>query len=157
MNLRSGDVLTAQFNPEELKREFGVNYERLAILGMSHEQLQFKNRGNEKYTFTLFFDSRSTDNDTIDPKDIENRIDAMTLGSEQARDIAGGGPPDVLFEWGDHLLLNTRIMGLKYSYKRFTRNGIPVHFSVEVSLEEARDQRLYAEDVLRYGLQRERG
>lgn len=156
-NLRSGDVFTAQFNPEEIERQVGVNYTRLTVLGLSHEVLQFQNRANEKLKFKLYFDKRATTEaaELVEKKAAERQLDALTVGSKKAQDIAGGGPPDALFEFGEHFLLRVRVLSLKYQYKRFSFDGTPIHFSVDVEIEEIRDKRLYAEDVLTHGLQRE--
>jgi hypothetical protein len=151
-NLRSGDIFSAQFNPEQIERQIDVNYTRLGVLGMSHEVLQYQFRQNEKLKFTLYFDARSTEQG--DQATAEKYLDALTLSSREARDIAGGGPPDALFLWPGLLSMRTRVTQLKYTYKRFAPTGERVYFMVDVQLEEARDTRLYAEDVLKHGLQR---
>jgi hypothetical protein len=152
-NLRTAEIITAQYNPTEFKRTVTVVYNRLGILGQSHQQLQYQLRENEKFNFTLTFDLRG--NPDEDPLLTCRKLDALTVGSSQNLDIAGGGPPDCLFEWPNFLLLVCRITKLEYNYKMFSPEGVPIHFTVGVDLEEARDFRLYAEDVVQFGLQRE--
>lgn len=152
INLRSGDVFSAQFNPQELERMVSVNYAQQGIMGMSHQQLQFQYRNNETLKFTFYFDSRSTD--AGDLVTAERMLDATTLGSRAAQTISGGGPPDVIFQWGDYFHLRCRVQKLKYNYKRFTLRGQPIYFSCEVDVTEIRDERLYAEDVMANGLVR---
>lgn len=151
-NLRSGDVFNAQFNPEQLERQVDVIYTRLGVLGNSFEVLQYQFRPNEKLKFTLYFDSRSTQQG--DQATAERYLDALTLPTREAKDIAGGGPPDALFLWPRLITMRTRVTQLKYTYKRFAPTGERIYFMLDVQLEEARDTRLYAEDVLRHGLQR---
>lgn len=152
-NLSSGDIFNAQFNPEQLERNVDVNYTRVAPLGNSHEILQYQFRQNEKLKFTLYFDSRSTEQG--DQRTAERLLDALTLPSRSGQDIARGGPPDALFLWPGLVTIRCRVTSLKYTYIRFSPfTGERIHFKVDVSLEEARDSKLYAEDVLENGLQR---
>jgi len=154
-NLRDFEALTAQFNPEQLKRSVKVTYTRLGVMGHSHEQLQYQFRPNEQLSFTLHFDRHSTDTGEATEKDVSALLDAMTLSSRAAQDIAGGGPPDVLLLWPGVLEVKSRITSLDYDYKRFSADGGEVTlFSVDVKLEEARTTRLYAEDVRQNGLRR---
>ncbi len=152
-NLRSNDVLEAQFNPDELERTVAVAYARQAPMGHSHEVLQYQFRKNETLDYTLTFDSLCGQGSRIEA---ERTLDAMTAGSNAAQDIASGGPPDVLMLWPGVLLMKVRILTLKYTYKRFAvaADGRVTFFTVKVSVEEARTKRLYAEDILRRGLQR---
>ncbi len=151
-NLRSGDVLTAQYNPSDLKRVVKVAYARLGILGQSHQQLQYQWRDNESFDFELHFDKLSTDKG--DSTTAENLLDACTLPTRAAQTVGGGGPPDVLFMWPAVLTLRCRISELEYSYKRFALNGLQTYFTCKVKIEEARDTKLFAEDVLANGLMR---
>lgn len=152
-NLRSGDIFNAQFTPEQLERQVDVTYTRVAPLGNTHEVLQYQFRPNEKLKFTLYFDARSTEQG--DQRSAEKYLDALTLPSREGQDIDRGGPPDALFLWPDLVTICCRVTQLKYTYLRFSPfTGERIHFKVDVSLEEARDTKLYAEDVMENGLQR---
>lgn len=152
-NMRTGDIVTAQFNPAELERKVGVAYTQLEVLGLSYQPLQYKFRPNETLKFTLHFDARSIDSG--DQKDVERYLDALTLPTIERKDIAGGGPPDVLFLWPGLLTMRCRVTEITYKYKQFAPTiGERIHFSTDISVVEARDTPLYAEDVLRVGLQR---
>lgn len=152
-NLFSNDIMEAQFNPEQLERTVSVAYARLAVIGHSHEVLQYSFRKNESLSFELCFDSLCGAGSKIEAA---NQLDAMTAGSREAQDIASGGPPDVLFLWPGVLKMRVRIIDLKYKYKRFAwaKGGQPTWWSVQVNVEEARTTRLYAEDIRRNGLMR---
>ncbi len=152
-NLRTGDIFNAQFVPEQLERQVDVNYTRVAPLGNTHEILQYQFRQNEKLQFTLLFDSRSTEQG--DQATAERQLDALTLPSRDGQDIEGGGPPDALFLWPGLVTIRCRVTKIKYTYIRCSPfTGERIHFKAEVAVEEARDSKLYAEDVLEYGLQR---
>lgn len=152
-NLRDFEALTAQFNPEQLKRTVAVTYARLGIMGQSHEQLQYQFRPNEKLSFDLHFDAHSLGTGNAKASDVQATLDAMTLPTRAAQDIAGGGPPDVLMLWPGVIEIRCRITTLEYAYKRFaSTDGTATLFSVSVSVEERRDKRLYAEDVRQSGL-----
>jgi hypothetical protein len=152
-NMRSQDVMTAQYNPEDLKRMVGVNYARLGVLGFSSEVLQYQFRPNEKLTFTLQFDMLSQNGGTPSYATVAGTLDAMTVGSRAAQNIASGGPPDVLMLWPGVLQLVVRVTKIDYDHKRYAAtDGTPTFFSAKVDVEESRTNRLFAEDIKQYGL-----
>jgi hypothetical protein len=152
-NLVTNDVLTAQFNPDELERTVEVAYARLAPMGHSHEVLQYQFRKNEKLDYTLTFDRLSREGGSRE--DVTALLDAMTVGSREAQDIPSGGAPDVLMLWPAVLVMKIRLTTLRYNYKRFaSSDGTPTYFTVKVTVEESRTTRLYAEDIRARGLRR---
>jgi len=53
-NLETGEVLRFQFNPVELVEEIGVNWARLAPLGLSHQVLHYINTNNQRMPIELY-------------------------------------------------------------------------------------------------------
>lgn len=168
-NLETGDAITAQFNPDELKEEIAVHYEKLDVLGLSHKPLQYKNTDNHALSYELGFDGLTT-------RDVEvssggggfgaagafgNSAEAIAHARrflmhlcyprKGAQDVSGGGPPRVFMYWPNLLSLTCRITKLSFGHKRFSLALRPVFFSATLTIEEARDVRLFSEDVLESG------
>lgn len=149
-NMVTLEELALPYRPEELSRTVDVGYSRLAPLGFSHEVMQFQFRKNEQLSFTFFVD---TESGVKVPDEATKILDAMTLSSQSAQNIASGAPPEVQLLWPGVLLMRTRIASLRYNYKRFSSaTGKPTWFSVAVTVEEAPQKRLWAEDVRSKGL-----
>ena len=154
-NLRSQEVLTAQFNPEKFARSVGVTYSRLGVLGFSSEVLQYQFRPNEKLTFELKFDRLSQGAGTPTAFAVRAQLDAMTVGSRGAQDVASGGPPDVLILWPGVVQMIVRVTKLDHEDTRFSAtDNTPTFFSTKIEVEESRTNRLYAEDIRQYGIMR---
>jgi hypothetical protein len=154
-NMRSQDSITAQCNPEDLDRAVAVAYARVPPLGYSSEVLQFQFRPNEKLTFTMTWDRLATGG-CPSFFVVEGILDAMTVGSRSAQDIASGGPPDVLMIWPGVLQMIVRVTSIKWTIKRYANSsdGSPTFFAAKVDVEESRSNRLYAEDIRSNGLSR---
>lgn len=171
-NLETGDAITAQFNPDELEEELGVNFERLEILGLSHKPLQYKNTDNHALSFDLGFDGVSArlvdvsregagfgaggafGNAAASIDFARSFMLHLCYPRKGAQDVAGGGPPRVFMFWPNFISLTCRITKLKFKHRRWARSMAPVLFTATVTIEEARDVRLFSEDVLEKGTQR---
>jgi hypothetical protein len=159
VNLSTGFGITAQFNPEELKEKLAVAFNRLGILGMSHQPMQYQYTENLKVSFDLGFDVMSTRD--IQAQGGANPADAvhgarrflmsLCYPSKQAQDITGGGPPRALFIWPQLFSIECQITALSGSHKRFNLNGLSTLFSMSVEIEEVRVVRIFSEDVFNVG------
>jgi hypothetical protein len=164
-NLETGDVITAQFNPVEIKESLGVNFERLEILGLSHKPLQYKNTDNLQIQFDLGFDAISERDvvfTTSAPADGDNVGVNATGGARKfllhlcyprkgAQDVSRGGPPRVYMFWPNLYALTCRIVKLELEHRRFALSMDPVNFTAKVSIEEASSVRIFSEDILGSG------
>ncbi len=142
-NVENADAISAQFNPEQMTEELSVMFNKLAIMGLSHQPLQY------------------TGSDTFGPAtpDFARRfLLSLCYSSRNAVDVLSGGTPRLLLQWGRTWALQTKIMKLKFVHKRFNsgqRGGrfggegglIPTFFTAQISSEEWRVTRLYSEDV----------
>jgi pantothenate kinase len=153
-NLRNGLVIEALFNPEEIKETITPIYNRVAAMGMSHQQLQYQNTENHKTSFTLEFDAMAAPAAQNDPSYARRFMMSLCYSSRASQDIVGGAPPRVLFLWPNLYRLECVVTKLQNTHKRFRLNLASSLFAMEVEIEEARDVRLYSEDVLDFGTQR---
>lgn len=148
-NMLTGQVLTAQYNPEEIEETIEANFQRLTIPGLSHQVLQFVNTGNLGVSFDLTFDSRMPAAPDIDFA--RSFLMALTYPTRQATSVATGGPARALFFWPGLYSLKCNVVKYKGAHKHFGSDASSQRRVLSVTLEEARDTRLYAEDVQRLG------
>jgi hypothetical protein len=162
MNTSTAVSVEAQFNPTQLDEDLAVNWNKLAVLGLSHMPLQYQQTDNHAMSFELAF--RAWDkNPTSRLADIHYKRRFLLSLCYPSRNspatVVGGAPPRVLFVWpsslaGGFVSLTSVIKKLHLSHTFFNRKGDSVHFSCKVDLEEIRDFRLYSEDVLTMGTAR---
>jgi hypothetical protein len=153
-NVSSGDSIEAQFNPTELEEALEVNWARQTVPGLSHQPLQFVNTGNTKFTLELQFEAQNATTDVERNLRARRFLQSLCYPRRGATNVAGGGPPRVLFVWPTFVSLTCVIASLSFKYSRFNLAGTPIHFTAKVALEEIRDVRLLSEEVLANGTQR---
>ena len=152
-NLATGESIEAQFNPSGLEESLEVNWTRQVVPGLSHQPLQFVHTGNDKFNLELLFEALEATG--LDDLLLARRfLQSLCYPRRGAQDVIGGAPPRVLFVWPTIASLTTVITSLAFKYERFNVAGTPTRFTVKVSLEEIRDVRLFADDVLRSGTRR---
>lgn len=154
-NLEDGTSLEVQYNPTELAEELEVLYQRMAVLGLSHQPLQYTGTGNLKITFELAFDALAqTSTPRYEIMEARKYLSSLDYARRGATSVRGGSPPRLLFVWPNLYSLQCRKMSTRFRFTRFALDGSPTAFSCGVVLEEIREMRLHSEDVLAYGTQR---
>lgn len=175
-NLKTGFGISAQFNPEELNEKMAAVYNRLAVLGLSHQPMQYQYTENLKVAFDLGFDAMSERDiitqgggamhsafaHTVTPvmqgiQGARRFMMSLLLPSRGAQDVSGGAPPRCQFIWPQLYSITCRVTSLTGTHKRFAMKGLPTSFVLKVELEEVRDVRLYSEDVFDMGTVRAAG
>lgn len=146
-NVETGETLSFQFNPDEIKEELGVDFAKLAPFGYSHKPLQFKGVDNRVMSFELVFDAMS-ENGGVDRINSARRfLLSLCYPTKAAGDVASGGPPRSVFSWPGLGSLTGRITKVGFTFKRFNQQLKPTLSIAQVTIEEIRDARIYSEDV----------
>lgn len=157
-NIDTTEEMTAHCNPAEIEEKLTVNYARLAVMGLSHQPLQYQNTSNQKLDFTLLFRwAGASKNRVKDMKDAKKFIYSLCYAKRGASTIAGGAPPRVLFIWPNYAALTCVIVDLGFRTVQFARDGSPLISECKVQIEEIRDVRLFSDDVREVGLERAGG
>lgn len=152
-NLQTRAFITVQYTPRELDEDLSSAFEKLKVLGMSHEPLQYSGTSNHKVSFSLDFNG--------DPKKGQTAAEQRRFllsnqyPSRSARTVKTGGPAGILFDWPNLFSLVCVQMKISIKHELFNPDGSPRKFTAKLDFEELRDVRLYAEDVLRVGTLRE--
>ncbi len=163
MNISNGDALGfdaaggAQFNPTELEEDLTVNWNKLAVLGLSHMPLQYQQTDNHALSVDLAF--RAWDdtgaNRIVSIQAARRFLLSLCYSSRNSpATVIGGAPPRCLFVWPTLIEFVCVVKKLHFHHTLFNTQGAPVHFSCKVDVEEIRDFRLYSEDVYTMGTQR---
>lgn len=148
-NLQTRQYIVAQYTPQRVSEELSVELERLKVLGLSHQPHQYSGTSNHKLSLTFDFHGAPSLGQTA----AEQRrfLLANCYPSRSARNVKSGGPSGIVFDWPNLFGLVCVQLGVKIEHELFLPNGQPLKFSAQVSFEELRDVRLYAEDVARLG------
>jgi hypothetical protein len=151
-NLLTGSSLEAQYNPTEFEEEISVNWNKLPVLGHSHEPLQYKNTGNHGFNFDLAWTALNDRGITIDDLGLARRfMMSACYTSKTAAVVQAAEPTDLLFLWPTMVAIVAKMPKLKIKHTDFNAAGQTVRMVMSIQLEEARRVRLYAEDVLERG------
>lgn len=157
-NLKTGDVLEAQFNPTEVQESLSVNYNELSVLGLSHQPTQYQSTGNQSFDFELAFFAFDARGNRLDDIAYARRfLQSLCYSSRGAGDVLGGAPPRALFLWPALASLVCTVRSLQTTFQQFNVLDYPVRWNTKVKLVEVRDGRIYSEDVLQSGTERGAG
>lgn len=156
-NLRTGEAIGFLLNPTELSEQVRVNYNRLQIPGLSHQVLQFVSTGNATLPIEFYLDkffAGSVHPDDPDILDFKRFLQALTVPSAGAEDVAGGGPPRALFIWPGIVSLTCVLTSLELKYEQFDIFGDALVYRARVTFEEIRDVRITSEEIRELGSER---
>ena len=156
-SIATGESIEAQFNPAELEEALEVNWARQTVPGLSHQPLQFVNTGNVRFSLELNFEVQDPAVDLEQIQHARRFLQSLCYPARGAGSITAGGPTRVLFIWPGIASLTSVVTALTFKYTRFNVEGTPVQFTAKLSIEEIRDVRLSAEEVLANGSRRSGG
>lgn len=148
-NVELGTSIEAQFNPTELDEELQALYNRLQVLGLSHQPMQYQGTSNHTFSFELAF--RAIDNQGHSLlADVMARRNYLLSLMYPTR-TGNGAPPRALFIWPGLAALTCKVTTFKTKHTFFNKKAYPVYGAIQITIEEIRDVRLYSEDVLKTG------
>ena len=152
INLETGEVLEAQYNPTGVEVQLEATYNRVAGPGASFEEMQYAKTGNTKIAFEIFFDGKADGAPNLD--EVTGYLLSLMAPPEQVLGVKNGSPPRVLYRWPGWISLVVRNPKITLSAKRFSPDGPPNYLGFKIDLEEARVSRLGTETVRRSVLRR---
>jgi Contractile injection system tube protein len=144
----TGELLTVQFNPERVREALEPLYNRLQIVGMSHELLQYGSTKNFVVEFDLNFDAlvgKSAYNIEAARKFILGM--GYSRRNAAAAQLSNGQPTTVAVIWPNLYTLTTKMTSYSGDLKTFAKSGRLLRWSAHLKFEEVRDMRLWADDV----------
>jgi len=157
------------FNPTELEESINVRWAEKQIVGQSHPTRQYVGTGPHTIPGVQFYVSafaqasqqeqlnRNLTGPPSPPRDIllfKRFLQSLTVPRANARTVAGGAPPRVLFIWPKVISLVCTLNDLRIRYLQFATDGSPLIYIATVNFAEIRDVRMVSEDVFFQGSRR---
>ena len=145
VNVVTGETMECLFNPTQLSEKVQVNWNRLAVPGMSHQVLQYQSTGNRKLSGVEFYLDRffaSEQPGDVDILAFRGFLRALTVPLQGTSSVAGTAPPRTLFIWPNVVTIETVLTSLEFQYRQMGVNGSVLVYAATVNFEEILDRRV---------------
>jgi Contractile injection system tube protein len=154
-NLRSGEEVVAQFNPNELDESVAPQWSRLAPQSFSGDIRQFNNTNSYGLKLSLYFRAYS-EQELVDLHRARRQLLSWAYPRRINSAVIGGGPPALLLAWPGMLSITVDLITVRIVHDRFNTAARSVSFKAECVFEERRDKLLTSDAVaddtdLRFG------
>ena len=135
VNVTSNESQSVLFNPAQLVERVSVNWNRLGVLGLSYQPLQYQNTSNRQlpgveFYLDKFFAAEAPGDPDID--DFRSFLRALTVPPASA-DMAA--PPRVLILWPKVLTIETIITELEFQYRVFGSDASTLIYTATCGFE----------------------
>lgn len=150
VNVHTAEVMECLFNPTQLSEKVQVNWNRLAVPGLSHQVLQFQSTGNRQVSGVEFYLDRFFAAEQPGSPDIQAFrafLRALTVPPSGVEGVAGAAPPRLLLIWPKVLTVETVITDLELQYKQVGVDGELLVYAASCSFEEILDARVTSEQL----------
>ena len=147
--------------PAEVGEKLATRLARIAVIGASHEEIQYEGTGNHALDFELTFDAL-----TDMPhgrfgvlgaggiEDARRFLLGFCYAERGAQSIVDARPPPLVIVWPRMWSLVTVMPDIEFRHTRFSSTGEATLTVAKIKLEERRTRRLFRSDVLSHGTQR---
>lgn len=150
VNVTTGESLECLFNPAQLSEKVSVNWNRLAVPGLSHQVLQYQSTGNRQWGGVEFYLDRFFAAALPEHPDIlafRDFLRALTVPPAATQGVADTAPPRVLVLWPDVLTVEAVVTDLDFDFRQFALDGKPLVYTATCTFEEILDLRVTSEDL----------
>ena len=150
VNVVTGESIECLFNPTQLTEKVQVNWNRLAVPGMSHQLLQYQSTGNRELSSVEFYLDRTFAAEQpgdVDIMDFRAFLRALTVPPEATEGVAATAPPRTLFIWPGVLTIEAVLTGVEFQYRQFGADGRALVWLASVNFEEILDVRVSSESL----------
>lgn len=150
VNVATGESMECLFNPAELTEKLQVNYNRLAVPGLSHQVLQFQSTSNRQLSGIEFFLDRFFTAETgadVDILEFRAFLRALTVPPAATENVATTAPPRALFIWPSVLTVECVLSSVEFQYKQLAVDGSVLVYTAGVTFEEILDARVTSEEL----------
>ena len=148
VNVTTGESMECLFNPTQLSEKVQVNYNRLAVPGLSHQVLQFQSTGNRQIAGVEFYLDRffaAEQPGDVDILDFRAFLRALTVPPEGTEGVVDTAPPRTLLVWPGVITIETVVTGVEFQYRQVAVDGTVLVYAATVSFEEILDARVTSE------------
>lgn len=148
VNVVTVEAVECLFNPTQLVEKVQVNWNRLAVPGLSHQVLQYQSTGNRELSGVEFYLDRvfaAEQPGDVDIMEFRAFLRALTVPPEATEGVAATAPPRTLFIWPGVLTVEAVLTGVEFQYRQFGVDGRALVYAANVSFEEILDVRVTSE------------
>ena len=148
VNVTTGESMECLFNPTQLSEKVQVNWNRLAVPGLSHQVLQFQSTGNRQISGVEFYLDRffaAEQPGDVDILDFRAFVRALTVPPEGTEGVVDTAPPRTLFIWPGVLTVEAVVTGVEFQYRQVAVDGTVLVYAATVTFEEILDARVTSE------------
>lgn len=143
INLRTGQSLVCQFNPEELTLTKQINWNHSPVSGDNVGQVEYGSGQPETFNLKLIFDTTATGLDV--------RLEyALLLEMAKPGSLIPGlkikEPAQCRFLWGAITSFTAVITSISQNFIMFLSNGTPVRANLDVAFQEVKDEAQQAQE-----------
>ena len=150
VNVTSGESMECLFNPTQLTEKVQVNWSRLAVLGLSHQVLQFQSTANRSLAGVEFYLDRFFATEQPGEPDImefRSFIRALTVPPSGTEGVVDTAPPRTLFIWPEVITVETVVTDVEFQYRQVAIDGRVLVYAATVTFEEILDVRVTSEEL----------
>ena len=150
VNVTSGESLECLFTPTQVTEQLQVNWNRLAVPGLSHPVLQFQSTANRQLSGVEFYLDRffaAEQPGDVNILDFRAFLRALTVPPEGTEGVAATAPPRVLFIWPSVVTVECVVASVEFQYKQLAVDGMVLVYTASVSFEEILDTRVTSEEL----------
>jgi len=148
VNVVTAESIECLFNPTQLVEKVQVNWNRLAVPGLSHQVLQYQSTGNRELSAVEFYLDRTFAAEQpgdVDIMEFRAFLRALTVPPEATEGVAATAPPRALFIWPGVLTVEAVLTGVEFQYRQFGNDGRALVYAANVNFEEILDVRVTSE------------
>ena len=149
-NVTTGESIECLVNPTQLSEKLQVNWNRLAVLGLSYQVLQFQSTANRQLSGVEFYLSRffaAEQPGDVNILEFRAFLRALTVPPQGTEDVAGTTPPRVLFIWPEVVTVECVVTSVEFTYKQLAVDNTILVYTAGVTFEEILDARVTSEEL----------
>ncbi|WAM28306.1 CIS tube protein [Myxococcus sp. NMCA1] len=150
VNVLTGEGMECLFNPTQLTEKLQVNWNRLAVPGLSHQVLQFQGTSNRQlagveFYLDAFFATQQGDASNI--MAFRAFLRALTVPPAGTEGVLATAPPRVLVLWPGVLTVECVVASVEFQYRQLAVDGRVLVYTATVTFEEILDTRVTSEQL----------
>ncbi|WP_426749899.1 peptidoglycan-binding protein [Myxococcus sp. Y35] len=150
VNVLTGEAMECLFNPTQLTEKLQVNWNRLAVPGLSHQVLQFQGTSNRQlagveFYLDAFFATQQADTSNI--MAFRAFLRALTVPPAGTEGVLATAPPRVLVLWPGVLTVECVVASVEFQYRQLAVDGRVLVYTATVTFEEVLDTRVTSEQL----------
>ncbi len=142
VNVDTGEPVRCMFNPHEYTLSKQNRWQRGETKGKNVPRLKFSQGGSQTLKLQLFFDTYAEGTDVRTHTDPLWRMMMVNTDKTNPRSNKSE-PPPVMFQWGG-LAFEAVITSMTQKYTLFLQDGTPARATVDITLEQLRDEEDFA-------------